>query len=498
MTARRPLAPNADRRFAWTAALASVAVAVAAAQAPPQAAARPPADLQQPDIERQDLPLQRRPYRIGLLLTFENQGSFTPQFRRRLVHDTDVLLHRTVGEPWLCEVLEAEARLRRFLEPGPLRPDDGSLAAYITDRDKLFVVHVGRRDARYRLTAREYDVTIQQWGPLQHRSPAVRGLLDRELVELCLAIFSPSAEQVPGSQPGKILLAVQGAALPTADPSVQLVRPDDVFGLVRLFRKDQTVQVQPVDWTYLTVEQVNLGTVQCSLRSAYRNPVTRRAPGSRLVAVGMRPMSAPTHLRFLGRDGHPLTGYEVHVADARGGAEAQLLSTDFQGVVTLPPADRLLSVSLRSGSQTLARLWVLPGSIADQKEIVIPDDPVRFQVESRLTALQDAIIDEVALRTLAVRRVHALMDRDQWQRARELLNRLNSSREPFQNRLDQIRADALRLAQERGSDSVHPKVREMIDQTQRYIDVLLVSKPVDDLRAEYRSRLQAAQAGSAR
>jgi hypothetical protein len=449
-----------------------------------------------PEVPANGTPLERQPYRIRLMLVFDDQGTFTAHFRRWLVDNTAALIRRTIGDPWQGEVLEGGAQLRRFFDEGPNSAGEELSQVIAADVDKVLLVRLGAAAGGYQLSAREYDVATRQWGPRRSSSSAIRNLLDRKVLELCLAIFAPLAKPAPQEQPGSVQLTLKAGALVTADPTVRLVEPDAVFGLIRLFHNDRAAQAQVVDWTYLVVQRVDAGKLSCRLLSAYRSPTTGRAPGSELLAMRLRPAPAPARFRFLNREGKPLAGYEVHVSDAQAGSNPRLFTTDFRGSVTLPSADRLLSVALRSGTQTLVRLWVLTGALSEQQDVVVPDDPVRFQVESRLAALQDAIIDEVALRTLTIRRVQALMDRDEWKRARAAMNRLSSSSAPFQSRLDQARADALRLAQERGSESLSPGVKAMLDETQNYIDVLLQSKPVNDLHSEFESRYRAFQANS--
>lgn len=443
-----------------------------------------------------DIPFESQPYRIRVLFVFDDQATFTSHFRRWLVDHTAELIRRTVGDPWQGEVLEVGRQLGPLLSEAVGSPDEEFPQTFANDVDKVFLVRIAAGAVHYQLTAREYDVATGQWGPVRRRTSAIRNLLDREVLQVCLAIFAPLAEPAARPQPGRVQLTLKGGALLTADPTVRLVEPDAVFGLVRLFREDGAEQAQTVDWTYLVVQSTDVATLECRILSAYRNPTTGRAPGSRLLALRQRPGPTRASLRFLNRDGSPLSGYEVHVTDLHSATHAQRLTTDLQGALTLPSADTLLSVALRSGSQTLVRLWVLPGAMRGQKEVVVPDDPVRFQVESRLSALQDAIIDEVARRTLTIRRVHALMELNQWEQARTALDGLRASHAPLQDRLDQARAEALRLAQEGGSETLAPSVKEMLDETQNYIDVLLQPKPLDDLRAEYESRHRAYRTNS--
>ena len=53
-----------------------------------------------------ELPVERRAYRVRVLVSFAGEAPFTPQFRKEVIAEISQQIDRTLGPMWDDEVLE--------------------------------------------------------------------------------------------------------------------------------------------------------------------------------------------------------------------------------------------------------------------------------------------------------------------------------------------------------------------------------------------------------
>lgn len=465
----------------------------AIAQSRPQPASNPTTQAPGPAPSR---PLPLQPYTIQIRLSVSESASLTPRLREQFVRRLLRMVSRTVGSLWECTVVDGGVRRSPLDHESDLAWEDAAGRTSNTPQpDKVFLVHLQENAGHDELCGRELTVATQHWGPTLRMRVFSRDLLDRETVTLCWRIFTPTAVPLPDQDREQLDLELKGGALPPRDASLPWVQPGDVFSLVRTFRSEGEVRVEPVLWTYLKVQSIREGIVSCQALSAYRDPASRRAPGSQLIAQAVRTSKTPTRIRFLDLEGeHSLAGYEVRVAESIRQGEPFTAATDANGWVEIPPErfPGVVSVQLRSGSRSLASVWVVPGSVGAQ-EIRVPDPQAQLTLERRLTALREALVDEIARRVLTIRRVQSLMDRQDWSQAEQAFSQYNTSPSFFEDRLRQIRAELQRTSPEMRE----ARFEQMLAETEAMIKRYLDPQSLVDLHAELRTRkAQAAPAAN--
>lgn len=442
-----------------------------------------------------------QPYRVRILLVFADDAPLTPNFRTALVRRVATLARRIMDDVWDADVADGGRELFPLAVGGFAALEPGMLKRPAGGRDKVLVIRIGSMEGRFELAGRELDVQSRLWGPVLERSVMGQARLDGEVVSLALAVFSPTAVPV-ASEGAQVVLHLKGGHWKLHDPSVGLARPGDVFQLVRLFvSTDGPLEsAAVVPWTYLTVESVESETVRCRRYSAFRDPTTRRAVRSRLVAIAAHQTGEPCRLRFVSdTGGRPLAGYEVRVVRPPQAGEELVGTTDYEGRIAIK-ADRpgVALVHLRSGRETLVRLPVLPGSNASEVEVPVRPDPIRLLVEGRVVALEDEIADEVARRAIMKRRLEGLAERRQWTEADRILEALKRpAHERFQGRLSEIRAYALKQHQKSPNDQLDPRTEKLLAEAQKLIDQYLNPASVRELAAELRQQKQQKPRGTA-
>ncbi len=134
-----------------------------------------------------------------------------------------------------------------------------------------------------------------------------------------------------------------------------------------------------------------------------------------MVALGIQPARASTRLRFLLKgDKSPAAGYKLMARAAEPDAKAfEVGITDRDGRVELPAdfAEGLVILRVIAGNdEPMADLPVMPGETRTERSIVFEGRPRTLDLEAKLDALRDAIIDVVASRSRLEARMKARIE----------------------------------------------------------------------------------------
>ena len=203
----------------------------------------------------------------------------------------------------------------------------------------------------------------------------------------------------------------------------------------------------------------------------------RFARKNKLVALGIKPSSAPTRLRFLIKEGRrPAAGYRLVARSMLPGSKpTELGMTDREGRITLKPgtAETLVSLRLMAGNEEpMLDIPVMPGESSEERTIIFEPKPLTLALEARLDALRDDIVDIVNVRARLEGRMKARLDGEDWggldQTIREF--RKLTPRTDFANRLTKIREDGERQEAEVKTAVLTRNARAQLDETQGLID----------------------------
>ncbi len=254
----------------------------------------------------------------------------------------------------------------------------------------------------------------------------------------------------------------------------------------RYFDKKKTVRkIQPVDWTYLSVNKVNRATVESTMITGLRNPLsTKRLRRVELIAMLKKPLFPesqvtlfPTKNRSL-----PFAGLKVRVERKinrkdEPESEPVYLWTNREGEIIIPRGKKketpVTWLYAQSGEVLVARVPFVPG-IQKHTEFELPDDSIRLTVEGELALLESALIISVTKRTILFARVKKLLLDNKWDRIEAIFKELNKLEKPetFKQQLSAIRVNAIEKVgkNRKAANQIKKLCQNMGKLINRYID----------------------------
>ncbi len=445
-------------------------------------------------------PIDRQPYAIRAAVGFEPGTRVDDARRAAILDEWQALIRRFIGSPWVVELADEPGSVAASaiadLKPDALRP----LAEKV---DKAWAIRVGPLGPGYALEGRELDVATGSLGEPHRREVAHPDDLARGLLRLARAMFAPSAD-VGESKGGGVSFLVRGGSLAAAGPLGEVAPVGTVFRALRLFLQpdDSVSEVRDVPYSYFRVERLDGPVARCEIIKGVGDPLTGRyARKNKLVALGIKPASAPTRLRFLLRgDRQPAAGYRLVARDVDGGTKpSEVGMTDRDGRVVLPAgfADGLVILRVLAGNdEPMADVPIMPGETRDERTIVFEARPLTLDLEAKLDALRDAIIDVVSVRSRLELRMKARVDGEDRPALDESIREFRklTPRDQFTARLDALRDEAQRQEIERKTTVLTRNARAYLDETKALIDRYLD----DDAIRSYEDAAERAKAEAAR
>ncbi|MEO6809639.1 MAG: hypothetical protein ABI353_11060 [Isosphaeraceae bacterium] len=442
------------------------------------------------------VPIERRPYKIRAWVSVDPGTRLDDRGRLALIESWRTLVRRFVGTPWNLDVDEGNGPL---VEGGLEELGQEVIAPLAKEYDKVWLIRIGPAASGYDLSGREYDAATTVLGPLKRRPAPYPDDLARALLNLALDVFAPTAE-IGEASGGGVSVKVQGGALPVADPIGRLVRVGTVFRPVRIYARPDgsTLRLDLIRSTYLPVLSIEGASARCSIVSAYRDPLTTRSmQTTRLLAVGIEPANVPTRLRFMvaGAERTPAAGYTLTARRVPDAPPREVGTTDRDGRITLPAgfADGLVVVRLLAANiEPLIEFPLMPGELIDEKTYVIEGTKSKaVAFETRLYALRDDVLDQIARRRRIEARMKARAEGDAWDEVALLLDQFRTlpSREAMQKALQTVEDEA-RHQQDPKTPILTKAAQALLADTRSMIEGYLD----DDLFKAYDDALQQARA----
>ncbi len=360
------------------------------------------------------------------------------------------------------------------------------------------MIRIGRDGPGLELSGREFDAMTRRLGPVRRRAATVASDLPRGLLLFAIDLFSPTA-QVGEQSGGGVALTVRGASLEAGSPIGRVVAPGAVFEPFRIVAPPGggPQRVLAIPFTFLPVEAVSGPQARAAIVSALRDPLTERVAARHShVALGVKPGTNPTSLRFVGRDDKaPAAGYAVTARSWPNGPPRDMGTTDREGRIVLEPgfADGLVIVRLLAGnSEPMVELPMMPG--ASDRERVIPFEPrpQAVALEAQLDSLRDEVLDLVAIRARLEARLKARAEGEDWPAVEATLKEFTSlpPRQAYADRLARLKDDAAQQQARARTPILTKTAQAQVTELQALIDRYLddeVVKIFTDLLQESRT-----------
>jgi hypothetical protein len=392
------------------------------------------------------IPIDRRPYAIRVWFSIDPASRIDAKAREVLLGSWRALFKRFVGAPWSVDIADDE---------GPFEAGDlegltfDAIKPLVKDRDKGWFIRVSPSGSGLAFSGREFDNTTSLLGPVCRREAVAVADSPRALFLLSLDIFSPLAE-IGSSSAGGVSISVQAASLEAADPIGRVVAPGSIFRPLRIVidPKTKAPAVKFIQSTYLRVEKNDGSASRCQIISGLSDPFTRMiAAKNRVVAVGVKPSATPTRLRFLvGKEKTPAAGYTLTARNVPDSPPHEVGLTDREGRIVLEPgyANGLVVFKLLAGGvEPLVEFPYMPGE--GERIMNLPDvKPYTVALETKLNALRDEIVDQVAIRGRIEVKLKPRGEAGAWDEVKLLLTQYRAlpTRTSFDERLAAMKAEA--------------------------------------------------------
>ena len=404
-----------------------------------------------------------RPYRVAVWFCLDGSPELNAVYPK---FSESVAVRSRLIDPsgWALETGRCPSRYRGLFLRHLDQPEN--IAGFpdqriIGDYDKVMVVCLTAESNHLLSRVREFDVQTQQWGPITERQTASASGLAGDVVDAIVASFMPIAIidrvdeiQVEGQRPrDQVVMRARGvkscvyatieevdpATLPAdgeqsdesgpqLDPRFPLVvkqresspvyiRDSDRFlPIIRSTdRKGENVRLDPLEFTYLTVDSQEDAEVRASIQSSFRAPLSQRASRrAQKLALVIRPPESATTLRLMstGKNQVPLEGMEVFSRrpDQEAGTDNEELGlTDWRGEIEIPPSpDGLRLILVKRGSRPLKRIPIIPG-LYKEVTTTLPNDETRLYAEGVFRGFQNEILSLITRREVAIQELDAAL-----------------------------------------------------------------------------------------
>jgi hypothetical protein len=431
------------------------------------------------------------PYRVKAIIALDVPGGLAERLSSELPRHLRERVDAAIGPAWAFDAELAAGVTRQSILSNLSALNNPKPADFSANGDKLLLLAVRSTSDGFELTAREFDLFIQRWGMPIRRSSRQSDMLAEQAFALVQRAISPLARMELDVNNGQqVVLHARGAALVGAGSGEPWAQPGDVFlpVLRRTTRGGELAEngIQVVPWTYLEVVTVDGPTLVGLIHSGSRRPFGRRQGRVEQIAIALRADPGDTQLRLESRSNpeKPLVGYELHAQKPGEEATTPIGVSDLSGRITVRPgAHSVQLLFIKNGGQLLAKLPVVPGSELEIK-VPLPDDDMRLQVEARLAAMREELIDVVARRNILMARARNKIEAKDFAAAQELIRAVDQL--PGRSQFNLTLTTAARLLR-----SDDPQIQRRIDQlfqaTQTVLGQYLDARSVADLHDELRA-----------
>ena len=294
--------------------------------------------------------------------------------------------------------------------------------------EKIILLLVSATADGYQTSAREYDVVTELWSASVTRPVQQSAKIADMALDTLLQASSPLA-RVSSVRGSRITLRLRAAALNPSNSELALATPGSVFRLVAhpISENAKTCLPMSIPWTFCTVEEVTREELRCRLETGLLDPLAGRWDSSiEVLALAVVPSRQPSTLVLTSTSTSslPLIGYDIYRASSEKKPPVFIGRTNRQGMLNIAPSDDPLQILLvKHGDQWLGRLPLVVG-LTPQYAMVLHDDPQSIAFEALRARVQDAAVDNAALREMLLGRLKKRIESQQFNAAEQLLREL--------------------------------------------------------------------------
>lgn len=430
-----------------------------------------------------------RPYRVVICLRTTDNPILTPLFARAVQRAVQDQLRNYFGPLADIDVRTADHWLLDEFPHGDITQPELTPQRLAAEKvqEKLFLVVLDYREARYQIAWRQADGQLGQVGPICRRSTP-----DRQWVAkaVCLAIkddFAAVADVEPGKFPETVTVKFRGREY--KEQLADLLGERCVLQPFWVLRVKDRVERRAIPNTLLYVER-SAGLHQAKVVTNLPNPWPQRA-----VIAGYEAIKVPTQAGRI----------RLHLVDAETGAPAVdcTVQANDQGFDRLGPAD-LLDQPSRDGFvlsektyRDVAYVKVTHGSAAIKLPLLITGElcerVVKVQVDRAAGAknefqrtLRFLLEDAQTIQAMQADAVREFNDLNKNKRYEEALKRVQATIEFVEPRLrnvysvlNQLR-DQARQLKDSGGTLLELAGRQVQQADERIADLLTLKQSLDN------------------
>ena len=210
----------------------------------------------------------------------------------------------------------------------------------------------------------------------------------------------PAEQPSDGDEEAPPLYRQFKIAVAPASNSPAFIKRSDLFLPVirRTDRKGNLKGLEPLEFTFLTVDEQQDAAVRASIQSTGRNPLgQRKSRKAKKLALVIRSPKNSTTLKLLSKEKEPIpmegfTIKEVPVGAPRTVTGVPIGRSDYRGEFEVTPTDGGMRVLVISrGGRNLAKLPIVPG-LYDTVEYALPNDEVRLYSQGVFKGFQTELL----------------------------------------------------------------------------------------------------------
>lgn len=458
-------------------------------------------------------PLERSPYRVQLLLAFDPMG-LDQAARTSIVRDLDQTALRCLGDLWSLRVSEV-TWLHPVNQRGIERVDFARVKMHDPQAtaDIWYLAAVEARPVGFRVSVRSWQPDVQ----VETRPTSFEVMDERDLavrvLRHCHELTRPMGI-VEHVEDRTVRMRMRAGDLSPPDSSfADLAHLDVLVPMLAYRNKDQVIEkLQPIPWTYITIDESDgstvMGTVQSGLKLALGGKKRGRID---TLVVGVQPEYRSTRLELYtqGKPSLPLMAHRLEIreksviprptdanpdVDPNSTLMGEELTNRLGETEIFETSQPLVWLFAYSGQHLLAKVPFVPGA-ARSIRLEVPDDSLRLAAEADVQMLQGEVIDAVALRNTAIATIRAAAKKDDWATVNQKLELLKGQQNMkiLLERLTAVRVAGVAAARASRDKVAEARIARLCDEAVNLINTHLGNDKVKIL-AEEMEALQNAEA----
>ncbi|MEZ6094613.1 MAG: hypothetical protein R3C03_10310 [Pirellulaceae bacterium] len=332
--------------------------------------------------------------------------------------------------------------------------------------DKLMIIVLSRSEFGVRCRVREFDLWARQWGAMLDQDFVSMKSAPVAIFDMVKTAFMPVAQIDNANEKNEVAMRAKavlsctrvrfdenGEWIAEQNPvSPAYIRTNDVFlpVLRRTDRDGNLTSLDPVAYTFVTIDEINGARVNGHVQSTVRAPLSaRKTKRLQKIALVIRPPEGITTLQVVSDDEKSEEMEGIEIWSRRPNAPKEEASeflgkTDWRGQLEITPSpEGMRMIFLKRGNRALRKLPIVPGFIKLQTAD-ITNDEARLFAEGVIQGVHLELLDLIAQRQVYEKDCEDAIDAGDYVRARLALDKYDRLPQPQQFR-SRLSNEKLRL-----------------------------------------------------